>query len=178
MQGLIHVLAGWGQVNFVVPPQSAPGPAEVAVVRADRSIATGSAIIADIAPGLSGKDGNGRGPVIGQVLQRFPDGHRKSFEAGSCDSSHCWTNPIHLSKGVTTVVRLVGNGLRYVRSRSDIDVRAGGIRLPVLSYGPGPDPGLDQVIVKLTAELRGLGESDLIVSASGRVSNVVRIRTE
>ena len=176
LAGIIHVLAGWGQINFVVPDESAPGPAEVAILRSDGSVVSGPAMIAEIAPGLSGKEGNGRGPATGQAIQRYPDGHQKVTEIGTCDDSHCWTNEIRLSPTTEMIVKLVGNGVRHVRALSDLAATIGGIGVPVLAHNPGPDPGLDQITLRLPMILQGMGESDLIVTAGGHVSNVVRIQ--
>jgi hypothetical protein len=48
--------------------------------------------------------------------------------------------------------------------------------VPVLSYGTGDAPGMDQLTLAIPASLRGIGETDLIAHVSGRVANVVRIR--
>ncbi len=178
LAGLVHVLGGWGQVNFVVPTDSAPGSARIAILRKDGSTVTGTAIIADVAPGLSSKGGNGRGPAIGEVIQRSGQSASHGFIVGECKDSHCWTYPIRLAPDVRTELRLVGNGFRNARASSEIEVKIGGIRVPVLSYGPFRDAGMDQVCVSLPDKLHGLGESDLIVSVDGHISNVVRIRIE
>jgi uncharacterized protein (TIGR03437 family) len=178
LAGIIHVLPGWGQINFVVPDESAVGPAEIAILRSDGSVATGPAFITDIAPGLSGKAGNGRGPATGQAFQKEPNGRRTATEISGCDATHCWTNPIILSPVRETMVRLVGDGFGHVKSLSDLEATIGGIRVPVTSNQPGPDPGLDQVTLSLPFRLKGLGESNIIITAAGCVSNVVRIRIE
>jgi uncharacterized protein (TIGR03437 family) len=178
LAGIIYVFAGWGQANFVVPDESAVGPAEISIERSDGSVATGPAIIADVAPGLSGKAGNGRGPATGQVFQTETNGRRRTMGVCSCEGIRCWTNPILLSATTETTVRLVGNGFRHIKSPSDIEATIGGVRVPVVANHPGPDPGLDQITLSLPITLQGLGESDVIISAAGHVSNVVRIRIQ
>jgi uncharacterized protein (TIGR03437 family) len=178
LAGLLYVLAGWGQVNFVVPAASALGPAVIEVIHPDGTVSASPAIIGDYAPGLSGEAGNGRGPVIGEVIQKSADGNVKAFKVGSCDTSHCSTNAISLSPGVDTVAKLVGNGFRAARSPAEIDVRIGGVRVPVVSWGPSADAGLDQISVGLPDQLRGIGEADLIARVNGHPANVVRIRIQ
>jgi hypothetical protein len=61
--------AGWSSTNLIIPENSAPGPAEVTVLRSDGSKTTSRIIIADVAPGLWTKTYDGRGPVDAKVLQ-------------------------------------------------------------------------------------------------------------
>jgi len=54
-------------------------------------------------------------------------------------------------------------------------VTIAGTRVPVVSFGPAGEQGVDQVTIEIPAELRGLGEADLLCHINGRVSNAVRI---
>ena len=47
--------------------------------------------------------------------------------------------------------------------------------MPVLSYGAADDLGRDQLTIRLPDELRGAGETDLMLTLNGKLSNVVRI---
>ena len=53
----------------------------------------------------------------------------------------------------------------------------GGIAVPVLSFGAADadDVGRDQVTIQLPLELRGAGETDLVMTVNSVLSNVVRI---
>ena len=55
----------------------------------------------------------------------------------------------------------------------------GGIRVPVL-YADAQTQfaGLDQVNVALTLDVRGIGETDLIVTVDGQPSKAVRINVQ
>ena len=58
---LLYTGAGWSEITFIVPANSALGPAEVAIVRTDGSRSTGKVLIANIAPGFWTASQDGRG---------------------------------------------------------------------------------------------------------------------
>ncbi len=60
--------AGWSSTNLIIPEKSAPGPAEVTVVRTDGSKTTSHIIIADVSPGLWTNTYDGRGPADCKVF--------------------------------------------------------------------------------------------------------------
>jgi cytochrome c peroxidase len=175
--GLLYTGAGWSNLTFVVPANTAAGPAEVAVVRTDGSSSTARVLVANIAPGFWTASADGRGPVIGRVSQRFADGRTKTFPAWDCDNGvyGCRTVPIHLADGVTTTVRLDAGGLRYANPKAAVRVMVGDVPVQVLSFGAGDDVGRDQITIKLPAHLPIAGETDLTMTVDGLLSNVVRI---
>jgi uncharacterized protein (TIGR03437 family) len=173
--GIFWVSAGWGQVNFVVPEESAPGRAVMTLVRHDGSRLSTNITIADTAPGF--RTGlSCRGAAVGTAIQAFAGGHSATTPISVCTSDDCRALDVPMTAGTTTKVRLRASGFRHAASASDIQVTVGGQRVKVLSYGPGDDPGMDQLTVAIPASLRGLGETDVVASVRGRVSNVVRIR--
>ena len=145
---LLYTGAGWSNISFVVPADAALGPAEVAVVRSDGSSSAGRVIIADAAPGFFTASYDARGSVTGQVVQRSP---------------------------ASTTVRLAVSGIRYAGPKAVIRITVENVPVPVLSFGAADDVGRDQVTVKLPAELRGIGETDMVMTVNGLLSNVVRI---
>jgi uncharacterized protein (TIGR03437 family) len=175
LAGVKHVVAGWSQVNFVVPPDVAGGPAIVEVVRADGSAAASHVEIADVSPALKGAIGNGSGPAMGTVTRRFRNGEQTRFAPGSCTLTNCTMNPIVVSDNYATEVTLIGNGFRNAPAKEDLNVRVCGVAVPVLRYGAFPEAGVDQVIVALPNTLRGRGECDVTISVDGRISNTVRL---
>ena len=169
------VSAGWGQVNFLIPAESAPGPGYMTLLRSDGSSTSVPITIADTAPGFF-TDVSCAGPALGSATQMFADGRTSTSSLSSCTAGNCRTHPIPVMAGATTRVRLLGNGFRYARSSDSILVTIGGIRIPVVSFGPTDDPGVDQVTVEIPAAMRELGETDLLSYVNGRVSNAVLIR--
>jgi uncharacterized protein (TIGR03437 family) len=173
---LLHTGAGWSDLTFLVPVNSAVGPAEVAVVRSDGSSSAGRVILADVAPGFFSASSDARGAVAAEVMQRWAgNGQTRTFAASECAGSVCRTVPIPLSDRVVTTVRLAGSGLRNAGVDAVVRVTVGGLAVPVLSFGAADDVGRDQVTIQLPAELRGAGETDLEMTVNGVLSNVVRI---
>jgi uncharacterized protein (TIGR03437 family) len=168
--------AGWGQVNFMVPGDSALGPARVTLVRADGSRTDAQIIVSNTAPGFwTGV--SCRGPAEGEAIQTFANGHTVRTKLSSCQKyGDCTTVQVPVTDGAVTRLQLRASGFRYATSANQIEVRIGGKRLRVLSYGASGYPGTDQVTVEIPASLRGIGETDLMCHVNGRVSNAVRIR--
>jgi uncharacterized protein (TIGR03437 family) len=131
-----------------------------------------------VAPGFFTASADARGAVMGDVVQRWADsGQTKTFATSECGSGGCRTVPIPLSDGVTTTVRLAGSGIRNAGPNAAIRVTVGGVAVPVLSFGAADtkDVGRDQVTIQLPLELRGAGETDLVMTVNSVLSNVVRI---
>jgi uncharacterized protein (TIGR03437 family) len=172
---IIWVTAGWGQINLVIPEESAVGPARMTLVRKDGSRLSTNITIADTAPGF--RTGlSCRGAAIGTAVQQFASGRSSKTELATCDGHDCSTLVVPMNNSATTKVILRASGFRHAASAADIQVTIAGQRVPVLSYGPADDQGMDQLTLAIPASLRGIGETDLEAHLNGRVSNVVRIR--
>jgi uncharacterized protein (TIGR03437 family) len=164
--GILYTSAGWGQMNFVIPDESATGPARMTIVRDDGSRTAANITITDTAPGLwTGV--SCRGAASGYALATH-----KPISA--CVAWHCKTLPVSVAAGPTRVL-VRGSGFRHAASAEDIEVTLAGVRVRVVSFGPTSEPGIDQVVLEIPATLRGVGEADLIVHIRGRVSNPVRL---
>jgi uncharacterized protein (TIGR03437 family) len=173
--GMFWASAGWGQVNFVIPADSATGPARMTIERADTSRESTNITIADTAPGFwTGV--SCRGPAEGTAIQVFAGGRTAKSPISHCQAGRCATLPIPMTDGVITRLQLRGSGFRYAPSASEIEVTIDGIRVPVLSFGPSTDPGVDQLTIELPPAFAGRGEVDVLCHIRGRVSNAVQIR--
>jgi uncharacterized protein (TIGR03437 family) len=173
--GMLWASAGWGQSNFVIPKESAVGPATMTIVREDGTRASSNITIADTAPGfLTGQ--SCRGPALGSATETFRDGRVSAIaKISSCAGTHCQTIPIAMSKSAVTRVRLTASGFRYAASMRDIEVTIAGMRVPVVAYGADNAPGVDFLTIEIPDTLRGLGETDLMSRVNGRPANAVRI---
>lgn len=173
--GVLWASAGWGQVNFVVPKESAIGPARMTIVREDGSSLSANITIADTAPGfVTGH--SCRGPAIGSATQVSTGGRRVTSALSACKEGECQTLLVPLTQGAKTTVRLDSSGFRNVRSTKQVEVTIAGVRVPVVSLAPADQRGLDHVTIEIPASLRGVGETDLVARVDGVVSNAVRIR--
>ena len=172
---IFYATAGWGQINFVIPTDSATGPARMTIVRRDGSRESTQITIADTAPGFwTGV--SCRGPAQGIATQQFADGHKSTTQIQACEPGNCWPNAIPVAPGAVTRVAMKASGFRNVRSASEIVATAGGVRVPVISVAPGEDAGVDQVTIEIPPSLRNRGVVDLICHVNGRVSNAVQIK--
>jgi uncharacterized protein (TIGR03437 family) len=174
LAGILWASAGWGQTNFVIPADSATGPAHMTIVRDDGSRNTTNITIAETAPGF--ETGHScRGPAIGTATISYTDGHTLSKAISSCKGDDCRTIPVAMAAGATTRVKIMGSGFRNAQSAAKIEMTLGGVRLKVVSFGPAQGAGEDQVTVEIPAGLAGLGETDLLARINGRISNAVRL---
>jgi uncharacterized protein (TIGR03437 family) len=165
------------QFNFVVPSGTAPGPAIVTLRRQDGLSHRALLEIEDTAPGLFSANGDGRGVAAAVVVSVRSDGSQVSqlaFTRGP-DSRQV---PLPIDIGEDPVYLLLfGTGIRGIRDLAAVDLRAGGINVPVLFAGPqGSFEGLDQVNAgPLPSILRGRGELELMLTVGGKPANIVTI---
>src|SRR5262249_34605865 len=62
------------QINFQVPPGTAPGKALVTILKAGETVAAASPQIVRVSPGLFSTDASGQGLAIGMALRLKTDG--------------------------------------------------------------------------------------------------------
>lgn len=144
---------GSTQANFVAPAGLALGVATFTAMAGDRVLGAATALIAPVAPALISADGSGRGPAAAQLVR----------------------------DGGSTFLILYGSGIRgrtafgAVRALSAVRALIGGSAIAVEYAGPQPQfAGLDQVNVRLPADLRG--EQTVALEVEGRLSNRLTVR--
>ena len=94
----------------------------------------------------------------------------------TCGTSGCVAVPIDLGIDTPVYLSLFGTGIRNRSSLSNVTVTINGISVPVLYAGPQPEfPGLDQVNVALTLNLRGSGETNVVLVVDGQTANPVTV---
>ncbi len=155
---LLYAAAGWAHINFIVPGASAPGPAEIAVVRTDGSKAVTKTLLGRAAPGLASASMDGRG-----VAKAWADGRPAWKCAYDCD-------PVAIRPGER--VRFEGTGFR---AASSVRAMLGECDARVISVESMTDaPGKDWVTVEIPS--LPAGDFDVVMWADGALSNVVRVR--
>ena len=160
--------AGPSQVNFLVPAGTATGTATVHI-----GAVNGTVMVSAAAPGLFSM---GASTTAAAGAIRVPNGQttQTAVPVFDCGSGTCSTVPIAIDNQSTVYVSLYGTGLRG--AASSVTCTVGGVPVLVTYAGPqGAFPGLDQVNISIPAALRGRGEVDVVVSASGHASNAVRL---
>ncbi|MBA2702643.1 MAG: lamin tail domain-containing protein [Blastocatellia bacterium] len=142
------------QVNFLVPPATEIGTAEVIVKNPDGFPSKTTVTTLRAVPGVFTSSGDGLGE--GVVL------NADTLQPGPFDPSSGNLRLIIFSTGV--------------RNATAVSLTAGGRALTVESIAETPNmPGMDEIHVLVPADLRGAGKVDLVVRADGRDSNPVSV---
>jgi uncharacterized protein (TIGR03437 family) len=168
-----------GQVNYLIPADTANGTATVTVTSADNTLSTGTLNLVSVAPGLLAANANGQGVAAGVVLRVKADNSQVleplvSFEA----TQGLYVGvPIDVSKDTEQVfVILFGTGFSQLGAVSNASVKLGGQDAAVSFAGPqGGLAGLDQLNVRVASNLSGRGEVEVLFAAGGRTANVVKL---
>ncbi|HZS03747.1 MAG TPA: hypothetical protein VFD58_02650 [Blastocatellia bacterium] len=168
------------QINYQIPPGTAPGNATVTVTASDSEISSGTVGIVAVAPGLFSADASGQG-VAGAVALRVRSNGSQQFEpVFSYDESQARMTavPIDLGQqGDDVYLILFGTGFRARSDVNAVTVRIGDKDLSVTYAGAqGAFIGLDQINVKLPPTLIGKGELDVMIKVDGQNSNTVKVR--
>jgi uncharacterized protein (TIGR03437 family) len=175
-----------GQINYLVPPETPVGQAQV-VVRLNNSIThQGTLTVANTAPAIFTANANGQG-VPAAVALRQPASGPQTFEAVVLRENNVYV-PRALSLGPANERLFLVLYLSGVRRLPNSDNNAAnGVAENVRAllgggeYGPsfaGPAPdfiGLDQVNLELPRALIGRGRLTLNLTAAGVASNPVEI---
>ena len=167
------------QINYLIPPATAPGMATVTIINGSETVAQGTVSIATIVPGLFTANSNGQGVPAAEALRVKGDGTRTSepvaeFDAGQ---NRFVARPLDLGPATDLLfLILYGTGIRYVGALSAVTASIGGVSAEVLFAGPhGLYVGLDQVNLLLPRSLAGRGEVDLALVVGGKAAKIVRI---
>ncbi len=166
-----------GQINFVVPTGTAAG---VATVTAGSQ--TGPATIQTVAPTLFSMSGTGAGVAAATAIRTQAANPRLQapVDVFKCNASgNCTSVPIDVGLDTPVYVTFYGTGLRNRSSLDKVSVTINGVSVPVSYAGPQQQfAGLDQVNVGLILNLRGSGESKVVLTVDGQVSNTVTINIQ
>lgn len=160
------------QINFVVPPGTASGKAEITVWYAGNAVANTSYVMDTVAPALFTANVNGLGVAAANAVHVRSNGVQTIeplFRCGTTAGS-CVAVPLEFGGATDELyLTLYGTGLRHRARLSDVAARLGGELVSVEYAGPQPEYfGLDQVNVKVPRTLIGRGEVPLIFSVAGR----------
>lgn len=143
-----------GQVNFLVPPQTEIGTADVVITNSEHFTSRGTIPTLRSAPGVFTMIGDGAGP--GVILNS--DG----LQEGPFDPTN---GNLRLTIFATGA-----------RNASQAVVSMGGRVVNAELVLPSPDmAGLDEVTVLVPADLRGAGTVDLFIQSDSRASNPVSV---
>jgi len=147
------------QMSVVLPEGLADGVATLTIGGMSAALSVGRT-----APGLFTIDASGKGVAAAQVVVVHADGTQ---EAGSADAVDVG------GAGDAVYLILYGTGLRHFTKH--VVCAVAGQPAAVTYAGPQSGSGLDQVNVRLPAELKGAGRVELVVTSDGVASNAVTV---
>lgn len=133
------------QVNFLVPPETMSGLAQVSVSRSDGDPVSGTVRIEPAVPGLYSADGTGRGTAASETLRM--DGQVFLF--------------------------LYGTGIRSAKS-VEVSANGQNVAV-LFAGPEGDSPGLDQINVEIPESLITDEPIQLVLKADGQGSNPVTV---
>ena len=167
------------QVNYLMPPGTAPGRASVTITSGDNKISVGSPMIAAVAPGLFTANSSGQGVPAANIFRLKANGEQSTEPLARLDAGTGQFVPIPIDlgpEGEQVFVILFGSGFKGNSGLSAVNVKIGGTDCEVLYAGETPGFfGLDQSNVRIPRSLGGRGEVDLVLTVNGKVANTVRI---
>ncbi len=171
------IAIGGGQISFLIPAGTATGAATITLRNDGRNVASGTARIAAVSPGVFTANSSGGGAPAGVALLTDSTGRQTTqnlYELGR--SGVLLPNPIDLTDPRQISLVLFGTGIRG--SRTAVSATLGGEPAPVAFAGAQASyPGLDQINIgplpRALADRRG--ETELVLSVDGATSNRVSI---
>jgi uncharacterized protein (TIGR03437 family) len=168
------------QINFIVPSGTASGTATFTVVNGGSNTSvTGN--VQPVAPTLFSMNGNGSGVAAATAIRTQAGNPQLQFPIPvfTCSGSTCTSVPIDVGLDTPVYLTLYGTGIRNRSSLSNVKATIHGIGVPVLYAGPQPSfTGLDQVNMALSLNLRGSGESNVVLTVDGQTSNTVTVNIQ
>jgi uncharacterized protein (TIGR03437 family) len=168
------------QINFLVPDNVSSGTATFTAAGGSAAQSfTGT--VQTVAPGLFSMNGNGSGvaAALAVAVQAGNPQLQSPVPVFQCGGTGCVSVPIALGVDRPVYISFYGTGIRNRSSLANVTVTINGVSIPATYAGPAPGyPGLDQVNVGLTLDLRGAGECNVAVSVDGQTSNVVTINIQ
>lgn len=168
------------QINLVIPDATSSGIATVTIANG-ASTASATVTVQSVAPSLFSANGSGTGVAAATAIrvQAANPQLQSPVQVFSCSGSTCTATPINLGVDTPVYLTLYGTGIRNRSSKNNVQVTINGISVPVLYAGAQPTfTGLDQVNVALTLDLRGSGESNVVLTVDGQVSNTVTVNIQ
>lgn len=168
------------QVNYQIPPGTAPGLAQITVISADGHLSNGQAEITPVAPGLLSVNANGQGVATSIALRIKANGEQSYDPLARFDAATNSFVPLPLDLGPPTdqvFLIVFGTGIRGRRSLERVAVQLGGTPVPVIYAGAQGDfVGLDQInLGPVPRSLIGRGDIEIGVLVEGRAANPLKL---
>jgi uncharacterized protein (TIGR03437 family) len=169
-----------GQVNFVVPSNTAFGLATITVTTSGGVSASTMVLITHTAPGIFSSNNTGQGVAAAQLVITHANGSQDLLPAlATYDSTQRAYVAVPVSLGTATdtaTLVLYGTGVRYRPGPLSVTATVNGSTIPVQYAGAQPQyAGLDQMNINLPRTLVGAGVVGIYVTVDGEISNTVTL---
>jgi uncharacterized protein (TIGR03437 family) len=174
------------QVNYQVPPDTAPGPAVVTVTRGGAVVALSSVSIAEVAPGIFTADASGGGLPAAAALRVKADGSQDYEPILRFDAEQNRFVPIPIDLGPDLGAQsdrvflvVFGTGFRRRSALSEVKVYVKDVEAQVAHAEATPGyVGLDQVALELSRSLAGSGDVGVRLLVDGKEANPVVVNVK
>jgi uncharacterized protein (TIGR03437 family) len=167
------------QINYQMPPASAPGPATVTVVTQTGVVSQSTVNLAAVAPGLFSANASGQGAAAALALRVKADGTQSFEPIARFDAvqQRFVALPLDLGPASEQVFLIAfGTGWRNRTSLNAVAANLGVVTAPVSFAGAqGGLVGVDQLNVQIPRTLTGRGEVGLLLTVDGKQANAVRL---
>jgi uncharacterized protein (TIGR03437 family) len=167
------------QVNYLIPGETAGGPAILTVTSASGAISISPLQISAVAPALFAANADGRGVAAAYLIRRSVGGFDTFEPVAVYDPARgaFTARPIAFgSPGEELYLVLFGTGIRSLSSLAGVSALIGGSAAEVIYAGRQFEfAGLDQINLRLRPELAGRGEVEIALTIDGRPVNMVTI---
>lgn len=171
------------QINYQVPPETAPGPATVTVTRGLDIAALSAVNISKVAPGLFTADSVGQGLAAAVALRVKADNSQIYEPVSQYDPVQRRHVPVPIDLGPDlgeasdkVFLVLFGTGIRCNSGAASVKVRLGATDSPAVAAAPlSAYAGIDQVNALLPRSLSGNGETSIMLSVEGKLANPVSV---
>lgn len=166
------------QVNLLIPKGTAVGLATFTLSNAG-AVMRAAATVQSTSPALFSANGSGSGVAAATAIrvQAANPQLRGNIPVFQCSPVGCTSIPIDVGVDAPVYLTLYGTGIRSWHASVAVSVH--GIGVPVLFAGAQPEfSGLDQVNILLPLNLRGSGESIVVLTVDGQAANPVTINIQ
>jgi uncharacterized protein (TIGR03437 family) len=167
-----------GQINLIIPKETATGVATFMVANGSATL-TSVGTVRAVAPTLFSMNGNGIGVAAATAIRSQASNPQAQSPVAvfQCNGTDCIPTPIELAPDAPVYLNLYGTGIRNRSALAAVTVTIKDMAVPVLYAGAQPNfAGLDQVNVLLPLDLRGAGETNVLLVVDGQTANAVTIQ--
>jgi uncharacterized protein (TIGR03437 family) len=166
------------QVNYLIPPGTAPGFATVTITNANNLTKAEETQVLTIAPGVFTANADGRGAPVALSLRVKSDGSQQYEPVFRFDPERNIFVPAEIDLGEErdqVFLVVYATGLRGV-APTLVEATVGGELAEILFVGEAPGfEGVEQVNIRLSRALIGRGEVGVVLQADDQSANSVTI---